>query len=533
MIRRLLRASLLGLSLLALLLGAEQLLDRCCPFQGDAFARFGESSRVYAADGTLLRVTPTPLGERLLRVMGDEVSPHLVSALLAAEDERFRSHSGVDPGAVCRAAITNLIRGRVVSGASTLTMQLARIGEPRPRTMPSKIIETFRARQLERQFSKDELLTLYLNLAPFGGTLRGVDAASSYWFGKQPADLAPEEAAALIALLPAPSRRSPRRFPDQMLSHRNFVLDRMLDCRFLSESEHARARSAPLGMTPHPWPFLAPHACEVLLREERGPVVYSNLDTSLQRSFESVLDSGEEIDTDAAALVALRRSDGALCALVGSRDYETVQLNTATCRRAAGSTLKPFLYDLALSTGVTGLRSPVEDTPTAFGEYRPKNFRDEYSGSISAGRALVESRNLPAVNLLERVGVDRFRERCRELGLPVSGRPWHLDSALGTMSVSPLELARAYVRFAGQSGSARKILSALASGEPLPGLSTDTPIAWKTGTSAGHRDAWCIAITEKHVLVAWLGNLDGEASPNLIGIHAAAPLVARLVPFLQ
>ncbi len=528
----------------------ERGLDLLCPFPVHLVRNPAASLRIEAADGTWLRVVPTGRGERALRVTVAEVSPHVVNALIAGEDRRFRCHTGVDFMAVVRAAVTNLMQGRVVSGASTLTQQVARLVEPRPRTWTSKVIEMFRARQLERILDKDEILEAYLNLAPFGGTLRGVESAALYWFGKHAVDLTPEEAAMLVAMLPAPTARAPHRAPICLTYFRNRVLDRMLREGALNPEDHARALAAPLGARQHAWPFLAPHPCDEVLKELPGGIpgneihlVRTALDIGLQNRVEAVVRSHDDAGVDGVAVVVVQRNSGAVRAMVGSRDYRLHPLNAARCRRAAGSTLKPLLFALAMGIGAVGPDSLVLDAPVAYGDYRPANFTEDFAGPMRVADALVQSRNVPAVRLLAVVGVDRFRNLLHRLGVRTPGR-LHLDAALGTLAVSPLELARAYaalcrvretdrVRDVGIDADARKgIVKILGRHSLAPARVRAATLAWKTGTSSGRRDAWSVGITPNRVAVVWLGNLDGRGAPDLVGGRSAATLLAAVVAVL-
>jgi penicillin-binding protein 1C len=527
-----------GLVLSLILLGvAERAADARWPFPVERLSGGEESLRILAADGTVLRVGPTTAGERRIRIPLGRSGPHLVDALVAGEDKRFRVHAGVDPLAIVRAAASNLGRGRVVSGASTLTMQVVRLVEPRPRTLLSKLIEIFRARQLERSVTKDRILEAYLNLAPFGGTLRGAEAAALHWFGKHASDLTPAEAAMLVAMLPAPTRRAPDRRPDRLRGARNRVLERMLDVGSLEADPCRRAEHLPLGARRHGWPFLAPHHCDALASRapDGGGTLRTSVDLALQRRVENVVRATDDAGVDGVAVVIVDRDSGNVRALIGSREYRRRPLDASRCRRAAGSTLKPFLFVVALESGVIGPDSLVEDRRTAFGDYEPVNFTRDHAGSMHAADALIASRNVPAVHLLEAVGVDRYRDLLRRAGLPARGR-FGLDAALGTLCVSPLELARAYAALfrpgavAGVSDRTRQqLLRALGRHSPAPEIVTPAVLAWKTGTSSGRRDAWCVGVTAESVVVVWLGNLDGRGAPDLVGGRSAAAVLAAVV----
>ncbi len=532
---RALRASACGLVLVGTLSVAEQILDEHFPYPLHVLGRYGTSVPVYSADGDLLRLTAIGQYERLLPV--DYVPRLLRDALVASEDQRYFGHSGVDFFALSRAVGQVLWHGRVVSGASTLTMQAVRIAEPRPRVLQSKLVEVFRARQLEGLLDKESILRYYVDHAPLGGVLRGFGAAAIYWFGCSAEQLSAAEAATLVAMLPAPSLRAPDKNPDGLLRERNQVLGRMWNLGFLTRAEHGRAVRSPLGAVRHPWPFHAPHACDHLLARksagvEGGSGLATDIDLDLHREIRELVASHDTARVDGVAVVVVDRRTGAVEAMVGSSDYREVPLNAATCRRSAGSTLKPFLYALAMEQGVIHANGLISDRPGKFGDYRPANFDREYRGEMQVDEALATSRNLPAVRLLAAVGTDEFRDLLFRLGLAPDYRAVTLDAALGTCAVSPLELAQAYARMCSQP--ARVGLSAPAVDQVIDAMSRHAlagaprDIAWKTGTSSGRRDAWCVGVLPKRVIVVWLGNLSGRGDPDLVGVSSAGRLLAEV-----
>lgn len=522
-----------GLVALAAVLVGERALDLVAPFPLDTIQRYGESRRVLARDGTLLRVEPTPRGERLIRVSLDEVSVHVEDALVAAEDERFFEHSGVDYAAAARALISNLRRGRIVSGASTLTMQVARLAQPHPRTLGHKLLEMWRARQIERRLDKTRILEAYLDMAPFGGTLRGIEAAARYWYGKPAKRLDAQEAATLVAMLPAPTRRAPNKRPALLRYHRDRVLHRMLVNGYLDPAEYRKCVGSPITARRHDWPWRVPHFCDFITRRTSRTEVRTGLEIGLQERIQDLVDACDR-DADGVAVVVLDRASGGIQAMIGAYDWHESQWNAASSRRAAGSTLKPFLYALALELGVTGPDLAVSDARGRFGSYSPQNFDSTFLGRMRASEALVRSRNLPAVRLLRRVGTERFRDLLQRARLPVGERALHLDAALGTLAVAPFELAEAYRLLASKGGlglssrARREVLSALAEQPPSPALRPGV-VAWKTGTSSGRCDAWSVGVTEDHVVVVWLGNLSGRGAPDLVGGRRATELMARVV----
>ncbi len=518
----------------------ERLLDCVWPFPLAALARAGASTVVRAADGTALRVTANREGERCLPVELDAVAPVLLDALRVAEDRRFAEHGGIDFAALLRAAVANLGAGHVVSGASTLTMQLVRIAEPRPRTFVSKLVELLRARQLERQLTKAELLREYVTRVPLGG-VRGFEAAAWRWFGISASQLMPAEAALLVAMLPAPSRLRPDRAAIELRERRDRLLKRMAAEGVLDAGALAAAQATPLPSAMRPWPFLAPWACEAALRGASavGGELVTALDRGLQERVEHLVADQDDAGADGLAAVVVRRRDGAVVAICGGRRFASDRAHAALAPRDAGSTLKPFLVALALDGGAANRFTPVVDAAQQFGDFAPRNFDSSFRGAQALRDALVQSRNVPAVALLAEVGLARFTELLLTLRLEPGVRPLDLTAALGTVAVSPLGLARAYARFAdpeaqvGVGAPARQqVLDWLAQGPPLPGFPSSRALPWKTGTSSGRRDAWCVAVANEHVVVAWLGNLAGGGSADLVGVQSAAPLCAKLVAAL-
>ena len=527
----------------ALPFAAERALSALLPYPLPRLRQLPVSTVVTAADGSWLMVTPTPGGERVLPLRWSDASPMLRAALLASEDGDFFAHGGVDFPAALRALWQNLCAGRVVSGASTLTMQCARIVEPRPRTLVSKVIEMFRARQLERCLDKEQVLDLYLTQVPMGGTLRGMAAASRYWFGKGAGELDAAEAAALVAMLPAPSARAPDRHGALLVARRDALLRRMAAAGSLDRAALAAALQQSLGARRHAWPWHAPHLCEVTLREASGQplpaVLRSGADLQLHERLRQLLSRRPDLPGDAVAMVVLDRRSGDLRALLGSRDYRSQPLDAATCRRSLGSTLKPFLYALAIDRGAVTNQSLLDDAPVDYGGWQPANFHGGFAGPTGADLALATSANLPAVRSLQRVGTAAFAELLRRLDLPLDPRGLHLDGALGTTAASPLQLARAYRRFVQEPerlGLSRRAvdwtLAAMSQFAPSPGGSVPGRVAWKSGTSSGRRDAWCAGVTAAAIVVIWLGNRDGRGDPDLVGIRTANALLAEVVALL-
>jgi penicillin-binding protein 1C len=570
---------------------ALAILDQRYPPPVEALTR-PPAVTVLGADGEPLRLF-LPADDRWRLPVGlDELPPELQAAVIAAEDSRFYRHPGVDPLAILRATWQNLRAGRVVSGGSTLPMQLARLAEPAPRTLAAKLREAVRAVQLERRFSKRQLLEIYLNLAPYGGNLEGVAAASWFYFGKQPAALSPGEMALLVALPRSPNLYDPTRDPDRppaaALAVRGRVLDRLLEAGVFDARQVAAARRQPLPRRRQPVPFIAPHFTRWAAERSPGEVrVATTLDRSSQRIAEAQVARHvpglRRQGIAQAAVVVLETRGRRLRALVGSAGFlepgRAGQVDGARARRSPGSTLKPFLYALAVDRGLIVPDSYLLDVPTDYAGYVAENFDGRYHGRVTAREALRRSLNAPAVRLLARVGLGPFRELLVGGGISTLDRPtgrYGLPLVLGAGEVSLLELTNLYATLAdggrtlplawrapgpgparqtAPSGpttaghragvrllsreTARLITEILREVErpDLPDawrLARDVPaVAWKTGTSYGHRDAWAVGYSGRYTIGVWVGNFDGAARQGISGSQHAAPLLFDLFRALE
>ncbi len=520
-------------------LAAEQLLDQVWPYPLVRLRALEISTVVEAGDGTWLRVVPTDRGERALPLRWNEAPALLRTAILASEDERFLDHGGVDWQALARATIGNLQAGRVVSGASTLTMQLVRIVEPRPRTFVVKFVEVLRARQLERVLDKVAIADAWLQQVPMGGTLRGFAAAARYWFGRPVQELTPAEIAALVVMVPAPSARSPLRHPELLRQRRDALLLRLAELGCLDEAIAAQARRQPLGMRAHAWPWLAPQLAQLAVAELGGARPLrcpTAADLGMEQRIRGVL-RDQDLPGDAVAVVVLDRDSAAVKALVGGRDAN-VPLDATQRRRCLGSTLKPFLYALARECGACSEHGLIDDTPLVVGDWQPSNFQRGHAGRLAAADALATSNNIAAVRCLQRTGAEAFRTLLAGLGLPPGAAGEDLTAALGTGAASPLELARAWHRFLAMPqtvglsrGSVDWTLRALQR-LPLVNGERGGSMAWKSGTSSGRRDAWCVGVADRHIVVVWAGNRDGRGAADLVGARTSTGLLARIAAIL-
>jgi penicillin-binding protein 1C len=555
-----------------ILAGAFFTLDRLYPLD---LSRASEASVVVVdREGRMLRAFTTPAGTWRLAAKPNEVSPLYLRMLLAYEDRRFWSHPGVDPIAVARAAWQWAGNGRIVSGGSTLSMQVARLLEPEPRSLAAKAKQAFRALQLELALSKDEILALYLARAPYGGNLEGVRAASLAWLGKEPLHLTAGEAALLIALPQSPAATRPDRRPEAAKKARDKILTVLEQRGVLSPQMAAEARAEPIPRLRRPLPFLAPHATAEL--KERAPKsllrIESTLDAKLQETMEALARSelaGLPQESNIAIVVA-DHATGAIRAYVGSADFFDArrqgQVDMVRAIRSPGSTLKPFIYGAAFDLGLVHPETIVTDGPTRFGDYRPENFQRHYMGEVSVRVALQQSLNVPAVAVLDRIGPERFTGLLRSAGITLrfenaAERPG-LPVALGGVGTSLADLVTLYAAL-GHRGVAqplrletsfspaaegKRIVSAgaawhlariLESAPPpndaLPRAFLNRPfdVAYKTGTSYGFRDAWAVGYDGKHVIGVWVGRPDGTPSPDRYGRVTALPILFKafdLVP---
>ncbi len=516
------------------------------------------------------------------------VDPDYVQALLHFEDRRFYFHPGVDPLAIVRALGLNLRHGRIVSGASTLTMQLVRVLEPRPRHLGSKVIEALRALQLEMRLSKREILAAYLTFIPFGRNLEGLRAASYAYFGHGPQDLAPDEIAVLLAVPQRPTQRYPSA-PNQgrLQTARDEIADRLIRAGLLAPPADAPAASpavrlaqivaAPVPHDVRPLPRHAPHAAFWLAERTRfrpaadAGRIPTTLDRGTQLLAERLLLGAQQElagrGIHNGALVVVDHASGEIRALVGNFDFwddlHGGQILGFDTPRSPGSALKPFIYALALDLGLALPAHLVADIPVAYGDYQPENYDGSFTGLISLEEALSFSLNVPFVRLLGQVGVERFIAALSTMGashLQSTPGYYGLSAAIGSVEVSPLEVAGFYAALA-QNGRYRP-LRFLADQPADPGTAIFSPgsayltrqaltrrdrpdfpdrrrlsgapprVHWKTGTSYGHRDAWAVGSGPEHTVVVWLGNFDNTPSVELVGADAAGPLLFDLLEAL-
>ncbi|KFC06632.1 penicillin-insensitive transglycosylase/transpeptidase [Trabulsiella guamensis ATCC 49490] len=516
---------------------------------------------VVAEDGTPLWRFADTDGIWRYPVTLNDVSPHYLEALIQYEDRWFWEHPGVNPFSIARAAWQDLSARRVISGGSTLTMQVARLLDPHPRTFGGKFRQLWRALQLEWHLSKQQILTLYLNRAPFGGTLQGIGAASWSYLGKPPSQLSYSDAALLAVLPQAPSRLRPDRWPQRAQAARNKVLDRMLAQGVWSATVVKEAREEPVWLAPRQMPQLAPLFSRRVLAKSQGTKIDTTLDASLQRQLEEIALNQESRlpPRSSLAIVVVDHTSMKVRGWVGSVDITDNSrfghIDMVSAVRSPGSVLKPFIYGLALDDGLIHPASLLQDVPRRFSDYRPGNFDSGFHGPVSMSDALVRSLNLPAVQVLEAYGPKQFAGRLRNAGLPLilpAGAEPNLSLILGGAGARLENIVAAYSAFArhGKAGQLRLLASdplrerpllspgsawiirRILAGEeqPLPdaSLPKTVPLAWKTGTSYGYRDAWAIGVNARYVIGIWTGRPDGTPVVGQFGFVSAVPLLNQV-----
>jgi penicillin-binding protein 1C len=507
--------------------------------------------------GKLLRAYVTSEGRWRLAATRQQVDPRYVEALLAYEDKRFFQHRGVDPYAMMRAAFQLASHGRIVSGGSTLTMQVARLLEPRQRrSVDAKLRQMVRAVELEWTLSKDEILGLYLTLAPYGGNLEGIRAASYAYFGKEPRRLTLGEAALLVALPQSPEYRRPDRFPEVAKRARDRVIDRIAGALAFGDAEIAHAKDEPVPMARKSLPLIAPHAADqaVMVSPHDGAIQLT-IDLSLQKTLETLArERAQTLGPDlSVAMVVVDNATGQVLARVASPDYfderRAGQVDLTQAVRSPGSALKPFIYGLGFEDGLIHPETLIEDRPIRYTGYAPENFDLTFQGIVTVRRALQLSLNVPAVAVLDEVGPSRLIARLAQAGaplvLPGSEAPG-LALGLGGVGVRLTDLTMLYAGLARQGTvaplterlgappqPAKRLIEPVAAwyvadvllGSPPPDNAAGGRIAFKTGTSYGYRDAWAVGFDGRRTIGVWVGRPDGAPVTGLVGRISAAPIL--------
>ncbi|HWE99201.1 MAG TPA: penicillin-binding protein 1C [Caulobacteraceae bacterium] len=524
--------------------------------------------------GAWLRALPVEDGRWRLRADLDRTDPVFLHRLVALEDSRFWWHPGVDPVAAVRAAIASLAAGRIRSGGSTLTMQLARRLDPQPRTLGAKLLESLRALALEARLGKRGVLAGYLTLAPYGGSLEGVRAASLAYFGHEPSTLTDAEQALLIALPQAPELRRPDRRAAAARRARSHVLDRMVRAGLISARAAREAGAEPLprriAFPERAWAAAGEIAQGANPSE---PTIVSTLDARLQARLEALAaqTARAQGDQSSAAIVVLDTATRAVRAIVSSagRERPGGWVDATRALRSPGSSLKPFIYAIAFEQGIAAPKTRLADAPLAFAGYEPENFDRVFHGDVTAGEALQYSLNVPAVAMLARVGPEAFEARLQAVGARivrprVGAADPGLALALGGDGVSLRDIAMLYAALADggiarplvwtqaqarrSDSGGRRLVSAEAAAQVLailrespappgrapPALSAGAPkLAFKTGTSYGFRDAVAAGVGDGWTVAVWTGRPDGGSRPGLTGREAALPLLFQVFDIID
>jgi len=552
---------------LALLLVAAVILDRLFPLPLPKSG--GGSTVVLARDGTPLRAFADADGVWRYPVTAKQVSPLYLQALLTYEDRWFWRHPGVNPYALARGLFGGLLHGHVVSGGSTLTMQVARIIEPIPHTFGGKCIQILRALQLEAHLSKSQILDIYLNRAPFGGNIEGVEAASWAYLGKSSAHLSRAEAALLAVLPQSPSRLRPDRNAQLARAARDKVLRRMRDSQVWTAAEVSAAMIEPVSARSLRAPMNAALLAQRLHdAQPDARRINTTIDAEMQRAAEARVADYLARLPPRSSIAALAVENNSLAAriYIGTGAFADPEraghVDMVRAPRSPGSTLKPFLYGLALDDGLIESQSLLVDAPQDFDGYRPGNFDEAFNGPVSVTEALQRSLNVPAVDVLDRVGPARFVARLQsggvDLQLPDGAKP-NLSIILGGAAAKLEDLVGAYTAFANagvagaprytpeQKPRRRRLLSPGAAwivrdilsnnpadveGAPIAGTTDHANLAWKTGTSYGYRDAWAIGVNDRWTIGVWIGRPDGTPSPGQYGAVTALPLLFQMADML-
>lgn len=527
------------------------------------------SPEVVDKNGVLLRPFLTPDGYWRIRTHVNEVSPRYLAMLKAYEDKRFDEHPGVDPISMVRAAVQWATAGHVISGGSTLTMQVARLLEPpRKRSIATKLFQMLRAMQLEERYSKDEILSFYLTLAPFGGNLEGVRAASLSYFGKPANQIDLAQAALLVALPQSPVKQRPDRHAIAALKGRDKVLTRMVQDGVVTASDAAVARREGVPFARQAMPLLAPHLAEHLKYTTHKTRIITTIDADIQTAVEQLATQEVRYSGDGAtmAIVVVENKTRNVLAWIGGTNYwgKAGQVDLARRARSPGSALKPFIYGLAFDDLILHPSTMMEDAPMNFGDYAPRDFAGEFQGQVTARDALRMSLNVPAVAVLEKVGPLAFTLALQNAGahlaFPTSDTVPNAAFALGGLGITPADITMLYAGIA-DGGEARALriiqgtpdapahrlfgpvaayyLRQILDGVSLPegwamgeGLHRGRTIGFKTGTSFGYRDAWSVGFSNDYTVGVWVGRADGTPRPGHVGVDSAAPILLKVFGLL-
>lgn len=488
----------------------------------------------------------------------ERIDPDFITLLLAYEDQRFMTHPGVDVLALLRASKQLLLQGKVVSGASTLTMQTVRLMQPKPRTLLNKLTEIVQALKLERKYSKHQILQQYLTLAPYGGNLQGIRAAALAYFGKEPRHLNLSETALLIALPQSPESRRPDRHPKTAAQARDYVLTRLFRQSLIDQSSMELAMEQPIPTGRKATPFHAPHLADRLHQSRPDHVVVTTLDKHLQLQLEQLASQQTDLGAgESLAVLVVSNQTRQILAQLGSGDYlQQSQIDLTRAIRSPGSTLKPFIYGLGFEKQIMHPETRVADIAYRNASYNPKNYGGDFQGTVSLRQALQKSLNIPAVKALQAITPQRLIRRFHDLGITLhlpKGEKGGLSIALGGTGITLENLTALYAAIAQQgvylplssqtdstsrtgellSPSAAWYVDDILKDTPAPrGFRRNRTIRYKTGTSYGFRDAWSIGYDDNFTVGVWVGRPDGSAGNGRTGSNSAAPLLFQIFELL-
>lgn len=480
-----------------------------------------------------------------------DVPEKIKVCLTEFEDRHFYRHWGVNPLAIGRAVVQNLKQKRIVSGGSTLTMQTIRLARNRPRTFGEKFIEMIWATRLEFRYSKEEILSLYVSHAPFGGNVVGLDAAAWRYYGHPAEELSWAEAATLAVLPNAPAMVHLSRSRQLLLDKRNRLLSQLYKKRILDTSSYELALSEPLPQEPLSLPQTAPHLVNYFYKERNGEYVQSTIDKGLQLQAEDIVErwsdefTRSDIRNMAILVIDLQSNQPVVyCGNIHLRqDRSGNQVDVIRSPRSTGSILKPFLYYAMLQEGSLLPHTLLPDVPININGFTPQNFSLQFEGAVPASEAIARSLNIPSVSMLQRYGVPKFHSFLKQAGLTTLNKPsshYGLSLILGGAEATLWEVTKAYADM-GRSltGGEHALFSPGAVWQTFEALKevnrpeeidwrsipSMQPIAWKTGTSYGFRDAWAVGVTRRYAVGVWVGNATGEGKPGLVGARTAGPVM--------
>ena len=543
------------------------ILDILYPLNLERYEKL--STEILDKDGNILRHYLSADGFFRLKTSVDDVDDKYLKMLIAYEDKRFYSHRGVDPLALGRAFIQFIQNGKAISGASTLTMQAAKLLEPRRRNIISKTVEIFRSFQLEQRFTKKEILNIYLTLAPFGSNKEGVRAAAYYYFGREPDFLTASEAALLVSLPQSPTKNRPDRFPKKAQKNRDKILRRIAKLDIFKKDVLQTAFKDSVKVRTHALALNAPHFSNFLKARNSQLKIKTPIDKSLQIWSEQLAKNYVKNlpKFSNAAILIIENNSRNIISYVGSAEYQNSEIlgyvDMVKAVRSPGSTLKPFIYAEAIERAMAHPNSLINDIPTNFGNYQPENFNQKHYGDLTLEEALQKSLNIPAVIALERIGPVRFTEKMSRLGLrlklPNAGTsPAGLAIALGGVGVTLADLTMAYsalasdgrfeaLKFEIKNQKKQELIKPAFRASVLWHMAkmlrgvhapfgqvienrSDTKriISYKTGTSYGYRDAWAVGYSDEYTVGIWIGRTDGAPNLDQYGAIAAAPLLFKI-----